>query len=214
MLFKKLTVLKLKDLNQRVVAGVSLTIALSFIGMMSVQLMSSNNSRSLASRKPAQQSNDLVHKKAIELVNKNLQMNQKLKELRAMGVEIKNEKALEQYRQKLTYDHATAADRDLGVEILIEDGSTSTYEDLNPHQGIYNGQLTPDEKIEMRLNQQRDIAVYERNQKLQYVRQFLENARKQGYDITLNENLEVVKVRKIPQQGPYKGLDSIDRISE
>ena len=44
--------------------------------------------------------------------------------------------------------------------------------------------------------------IYEYNQRIEkeYIEAFLQNARNEGYEVILNDNLEVIKVKKIPKQ--------------
>ena len=191
------------------VAGALLTGVVFLIYLGGVLVSEQGEKADLASRKPAQtKRDDLVHKRAIELVNKNLQMDQKIKELRALGVEVKNEKHLRDIQKKLAeIDHSYQ--RDLGVDVVVDDGSAAVLEDLEEPINESNTELTPGERVELSLMRDREIAAYEHQQRLQYVRQFLQNAREKGYDIILNDKLEVVQINRVQDEKPYRGDESI-----
>ncbi len=196
------------------VAGALFAGALFFFYLGGALVLEKSEPADLSSRKPAQiQREDKVHKRAIELVNKNLQMDQKLKELRELGVEIKNEKHLREIRKKLA-EIDYSYNRDLGVEVTVDDGSAAVLEDLNEQFNQNDIQMTPEERVELSLIRDREIAAYEHEQRLQYVRQFLQNAREKGYDIILNNKLEVVQIHRVRDDEPYKGDKSVSELFE
>jgi hypothetical protein len=73
--------------------------------------------------------------------------------------------------------------------------------------------VTPEERINTALANKKWIRDYEQHQTQEYVRQFIENARTQGYEVKLNDRLEVVEINRIPKDRVYKGLNSIRRLS-
>lgn len=196
-----------------IVAGALLTGMLFFFYLGGAILSEKDGKKELSSRSPAQSQSDPVHRKAVELVNRNLQMDQKIQELKALGVEVKNEEHLRQIQKKLA-ELENRDTRGLGVEVIVEDGSAAVLEDLEESANQSDSEMTPQEKIELSMMRQREIAAYEHKQRLQYVRKFLENAREKGYDIVLNDKLEVVRVKKINQQEPFKGDQSISELFE
>ncbi|MCB0406770.1 MAG: hypothetical protein KDD34_01125 [Bdellovibrionales bacterium] len=156
---------------------------------------------------------DIVHQKALALINKNLQDDARVLELKEQAIELNNEKFLDQINQKLKHQMATVQllnQQGLGVEVFVDDGSSAVYEDLNEKNEVYDSQLTPAEKIELKMQRTRELADYQLNQKKQFVRAFLENARKKGVDVVLNDQLEVVNVRRIRADQPYVGDVTID----
>ena len=99
--------------------------------------------------------------------------------------------------------------RGLGVDLVIDDGSAAVLEDLEEPINQNNSELTPGERVELSIIRDREIAAYEHEQRLQYVRQFLQNARSKGYDIILNDKLEVVQINRVQDEKPYRGDESI-----
>lgn len=198
-----------------IVAGALLTGVLFFFYLGGVLVTEQSETATLSSRTPATHArkSDPVHRQAIELVNRNLQMDQKLKELRALGVEVKNEKHLRKIQKKLG-EIGDSIDRDLGVEVIVDDGSIAVMKDLEEPFNQSDSELTPEEKIELSLIRDREIAAYQHEQRLQYVRQFLQNARERGYDIILNDKLEVVQINRVQDEQPYKGDKSIRELFE
>lgn len=159
--------------------------------------------------------NDEIHQKAIELVNRNLQLDQTQIELREDVQEAAARVDLKAYRENPNQPETPAsfADRELGVEVFVDDGSQEVLKDINARgSAIYDSSLSPEEIIGLKVQKMNELHAYEHKQKVQYVRAFVENARKRGYFVQLNDQLEVVKVRPIPTQRGYRGGASINKL--
>lgn len=81
------------------------------------------------------------------------------------------------------------------------DHSPDTYEarvvnDLNLNDKQVN-YVSPSGVIQRELHERRVVAEYSQRWKEEYVEQFLENARKNGYEVTLDKDYRVVNVREI-----------------
>lgn len=158
------------------------------------------------SRRP---SSDPVHTEALRLVNKNLQYDQKHIELRERSVEFGNDDQLAKIKQRGQQWEADQRRLIPPHEVVVEDGSRRVLEDLEPKQPIYNSELSPSEKIDLQLIRERENQEYQRRQRTLFVEEFLENARKNGYLITLNDKLEIVSIKRVRKDQPYRGEASI-----
>lgn len=93
-----------------------------------------------------------------------------------------------------------------------EDQARRVYEDLNPSTKSFDTPLTPEERINAALANKRWMKDYEEHQKQEYIRAFVENARSQGFEVQINDQLEVVSVKEIPLDKRYRGLGSIKKL--
>lgn len=64
--------------------------------------------------------------------------------------------------------------------------------------------LTPDQRISSKLARDEWIKDYERRQKEEYVRQFLQNAKNHGINVRLNKNLDVTGLDVSPSDEPIR----------
>lgn len=80
---------------------------------------------------------------------------------------------------------------------IPEDHANRVYDDTS-RADVYEHRGHPEARIETLIFRRKFIEEYDRAQRIRYVRQFLKNAEEQGYLVQLNDNLEVVQVRKIP----------------
>jgi hypothetical protein len=63
---------------------------------------------------------------------------------------------------------------------------------------------TPDQRISSKVERDAWIRDYEKRQKATYVREFIENARRNGVDVQLNENLDVVGLQRFDVEKPLR----------
>lgn len=93
-----------------------------------------------------------------------------------------------------------------------DDQAQRIYEDLHGSSKNFDTPLTPKERINAALANKRWLQDYEENQKNEYIRKFIENARSQGYEVELNDQLEVVNIREIPTNKRFRGIGSIKKL--
>lgn len=84
-----------------------------------------------------------------------------------------------------------------GLDFSQDRHETTAYEDLDRHPRHYGGWNSPHAVIQNEQADKEASADFREKQKEEYVRQFLENARRNGYLIKLNDDLVVVSVQKI-----------------
>lgn len=70
---------------------------------------------------------------------------------------------------------------------------------------VSNGPSSPDEQIQADLFESQQLQEYSEEYKREYARQFVENARKAGYIIKLNDDYKVISVR--PLRKPTQNME-------
>lgn len=156
---------------------------------------------------------DVDHHRSLQRVNKHLQYLEKKAELERLNAEIQNYEMAHKInpREVLPPDLRPSQ---LEYERLEEDNQAEKiYEDLRGSSRSYDTPLTPEERINSALAMRRWAKDYEQHQTAEYVKEFIENARAQGYEVKLNDQLEVVEIHQIPKNKRYKGLSSIRELS-
>jgi hypothetical protein len=98
-------------------------------------------------------------------------------------------------------------DRNLGVSLEQENSGEKVYKELYGNQQD-RGTITPEDRINMRLKEEQWMAVAERQERKQYIQNFLKDAYDSGYQIDLDENLVVVRVKKVTSR-PKQTLDKV-----
>lgn len=85
--------------------------------------------------------------------------------------------------------------RSYGVQMDQEDTAERLYEDLNANRSHYGDSL--DDKIHSRLANRKFANEVERAERIAFVKGFIRQAYEAGYEVTLDQNLVVVGMRKI-----------------
>lgn len=81
------------------------------------------------------------------------------------------------------------------LDVSVQDTASRVYADLNPDaKGIRSA--LPSEKIQSKIAHKEWTKEYDHSLRKEYVHAFMDNMEKDGYQIKLNENLEVVAVEK------------------
>jgi hypothetical protein len=88
--------------------------------------------------------------------------------------------------------------KSFGVDHSSDQNEDAAFNDLNryPKQLNYNN---PEQVIQGQLQDQQRQKAYDESYRQEYARQFIENARKHGYQVKLNDDLVVVSVAPIVQ---------------
>lgn len=98
--------------------------------------------------------------------------------------------------------------RPLGVTMDQEGAAEKVYQDIYGPENKNRAPQTPEERINMRIEEERWMSQLERQERKQYVETFLKEAYDAGYAIDLDENLVVVRVRKVTSR-PSQTLDQV-----
>jgi hypothetical protein len=171
-------------------------LGLLFLVNTSTPVVTKTASKPKASFAPGTPEAELYMDRALQDVATRTEMN----EARAMLDNSKLAPAIDETRigllQRTPYD----AYRGYPHE-QVENREGQVLEDLVPaDRYAYEGH--PDVKIQALLARRKFVNEYDRSIREEYVRQFLENARREGYAIQLNDQLEVVRVQRLPKHNP------------
>lgn len=135
----------------------------------------------------------------------------------AIREEVQKRNALEEYSQPEPAEEMSIDSRDEKVNPLIfdqEDPGHQVLRDLEAKKRRDGRPVTPDQRISSKLERDAWTREYEQRQKDEYVRQFLENARKQGVDVRLNKDLDVTGLQVRPTEEPIRVPQSVPRGSK
>jgi hypothetical protein len=103
--------------------------------------------------------------------------------------------------------------RTLGVNLNGENAAEKVYEDLYGKQ-VSATPVSPEDRIEFKIAQKKWISEEERQERKQFVQNFIKQAYDAGWAIDLDENLVVVRVKPITNH-PLMPLDQVlDKISK
>ncbi len=126
-------------------------------------------------------------------INKHLQWTEKQTELNAIATSVEN------------YEYAPSPIR--APPILVqqplinpfqtEDAAGQVIRDLEPDHGMDSPRL-PAERISSLIEQKQWLEKYNRKQTEEFVRAVRENAREAGYQLEINDQLKVTKVKRLP----------------
>jgi len=86
--------------------------------------------------------------------------------------------------------------RSYGVSLDSENTADRLYEELN-ERPVQTAENTPDARINAMLEKNKWLNQQERQERVQYVRNFIKSAYDRGYEVDLDQNLQVVGVRPI-----------------
>jgi hypothetical protein len=132
---------------------------------------------------------------AEEIINRHLWMTDKSREL-----------AQEQMKAQNTYTNPRIGDsiwpegqksgKQMGVDHSPDTNENNAYQDLNRYPKNLQVQ-TPDAVIQAQLSDEDRRREYEAAYREEYAKQFIENARRNGYEVLLNDQFVVISVRPI-----------------
>lgn len=91
-------------------------------------------------------------------------------------------------------------DRTYGVQLDSEDTADRLFKDLNERNEQNNYENLPDDRINARLANRRWLNQAEREERINFIRQFIRSAYDRGYQVEIDQNLVVVGVKKITEQ--------------
>lgn len=170
-----------------------------------------HDSTSLSSRRPGF---DYAHKKAVDKINSHLQADEQTRMLRQLQRSLENHSYIPELRDSpsIPREYMRSEGRSYGLRVEPDKQSQQVYNDLFGRESEFSRQASPEQTIQALVEKRRFLDQYETEQKLQFVETFVERAKEQGYLVILNEDLEVVKVRKIRREPSYNGRESIKKI--
>lgn len=78
-----------------------------------------------------------------------------------------------------------------------EESTNKVMQDIQGDRTTPNARsLTPDQRVNKKLERDEFVRDYDERLQEEYTRQFLENASESGYEVQLNEDLEVIGIRR------------------
>lgn len=134
--------------------------------------------------------------KASALINKHLWQANHLKEQAEKRVEAQNSYMAPRLGDSIW---PTSQDRSKGysVDHSPDRNENRVYQDLNRDRKEYRS-TDPDHIIQSQIHDDERMREYEMSYRQEYARQFVQNARRNGYDVRLNSDLVVISVKRIP----------------
>jgi hypothetical protein len=135
----------------------------------------------------------------------------------AIREEVQKRNAIEEYSQPESAEEMSIDSRDEKVNPLLfdqEDPGQQVLRDLEVKRRRQGRPTTPDQRISSKLERDAWVREYEKRQKDEYVRQFLENAKKQGVDVRLNKDLDVTGLRIRPEEEAIRVPQSVPQGSK
>lgn len=146
-------------------------------------------------------------------LNQYLQDGQKKTELTEMNVSVENQNAhVEDLPAFLPLDEVSSERRPMGVELSQDPALDKVYQDLYGQPGT-NGEKSPEERISARLAERKWVHQFEREEKKTFIRNFIAAARDAGYEVELNEDLIVTKVRPLTSKPKVSLEKVIDKLN-
>ncbi len=132
---------------------------------------------------------------AEEIINKHLWMTEKSKELAQEQMKAQNDFTNPKIGDSIWPDGQKSG-KQIGVDHSPDTNENNAFEDLNRYPKNLQVQ-TPDAVIQGQLSDEDRRREYEAAYREEYAKQFIENARRNGYEVLLNDKLVVISVRPI-----------------
>lgn len=83
-----------------------------------------------------------------------------------------------------------------GIDHSSDRNEETAYRDLRRDDVVFDPS-NPQHVVQSQLREKQEMAAYEEAFRKEYARKFIENARREGYDVRLSADLVVLSVRKI-----------------
>lgn len=114
-------------------------------------------------------------------------------------IELENRKSMDQKIKDQNMGEEELDPSRYGIQLEQEYGAADVGAYLEKTAKGQNSRLNARDRIESRIAQQDYLKDYDGKYKKEFVNQFMNNMEEAGYDVQINDNLEVVRVRKIPR---------------
>ena len=142
----------------------------------------------------------------LKTINRSLQEVNKKRELESLRVQIENQMTAHGLEasslSSQEKEQALSGSTTSPIDLVGEDRAKGAYIAANPNPNRYDIQTLPSERIDQTLELRKFVGEYDRRLDQAYMRAFLENARRDGLDVEVNEVGEVIKVRRISRPQP------------
>lgn len=170
-------------------------LALALLGLGWMMWDTREQSNSFSSLKPVA-TNGALAPLTIERINRHMQFTEKKSELRAMAMEAEN---FEMGARLKPGDFGTDDTRvpTPGNPFESENTASKVYRDIDPSRA-YDTPALPEDRVTSMLEQEQWMNKYDKKQTDAFVNQVRANARAAGYELEINDQLQVVKVHRLP----------------
>lgn len=139
---------------------------------------------------------------AQKLVNQHLQKTNQKIEFEQLKRKIENEFSRPQVGTRLGVEPDHTTSKSYGIEMSTDRNTDGVANDLS-RDAKTNDYNSPHAVVQGELLQQQQAAEYDRAYREEYKRQFIENARRNGWHIEVDDNFVVKRVEKLnPNQNP------------
>jgi len=125
------------------------------------------------------------HHLKVSEINKNIQQAQ---------IYLENQRVLEHSEEPV--EVVTEDVTRYGLRPYVETGAAEVEKDLS-RENSQRRRPSAQDKIEMQIAQEQYVEDYDRKLQNAYVNKFIENMEKSGYEVKINDQLQVVRVKKI-----------------
>lgn len=122
-------------------------------------------------------------------VNRSLRSVYNKKHLRDLEVKSNNSDLSDKFKEKFKTQSKEWAP---SVE-----ASTELYEEDNSNSEVSMSSISVENQLRDKLDQKKDEEEQQKYERKEYIRQYKENARKDGWIVELNDNLEVISAKQI-----------------
>ncbi|MGE0764789.1 MAG: hypothetical protein AB7N80_16065 [Bdellovibrionales bacterium] len=182
--------------NSSLRSAVQTAVALLFLGLGWMMWDSGSQSTSSSSLKPVAPHNDLAPL-TLERINHHMQFTERKNELRALAMEIEN---FELGKRLKPGDLGTDDFQDHPAHNPFESENVAgrVYRDLNPAGNRYDNPILPEDRVNSMLEQEQWVNKYDKKQTEAFVKSVRDKARAAGYELEINDQLQVVGVRRAP----------------
>lgn len=126
-----------------------------------------------------------------EVINRHMQDFELKKDIKRMHAELE----WEDNQAKMPSAIPEEGEKPQVMDASVYDHASKVYADLNPDEkGIRT--VLPSERIQSKLANRQWLKEYDQETRRQYIYAFIDNMRKDGFNVKLNNNLEVVGVER------------------
>ncbi len=193
--------------NRNILLVVGFALGLMFFvsnGGLSVQKKATNLPTSMSDNAPQTKLNNVSLERSLaplkaqeqvsEKVNSHLGISDKIKEIKEQNEKVRQ---ILEASPMSSNNGIPRKQETIQVDLSPDANEKNAFNDLQKNKKDLNF-VSPRNEILMRLADKQALKKMERAYNQEYVRQFIENARKDGVEIQLNQNNEIVSVKRIP----------------
>lgn len=130
----------------------------------------------------------------LQSINAHMQFTERKVELNALATEVEND----ELGSPAVPEPVALTHPPLNNTFETEDRAGKVYRDIHPHDGRYDDPILPTDRINSLVEQDRWLRKFDEDQKRAFIEAFKANARADGLEVEVNDQLEVVRVQRIP----------------